>query len=188
MVAVAVRLGDAGIAWQLAGSGGRLLLGTDVRPGDVDVEVALDDGPAASRALGLPPPVRGAGGAWSSWRTGGAIAQVPIDLSAGLEVRGNGYVPGTSPSGDAGTDGYVPGTAPSGVLMAMDARRVPVRVGSVEVPVIVPGESLARALLSGDEARIVKSRTALPPDGPARDAALAYCESRLAEAAASAAR
>jgi hypothetical protein len=173
VAAVAARLDATGIRWQLAGSAGQLLRGERVRPGDVDVEVHAHDAVGAARALGLPGPRYAAGGGWSSWRTGGLIAGVPVDLSGGLEVRGK---PAAS------------GAPAPGVLVAMDADTVPVRVGSGLVRVISPGEALARALVAGDAGRTAKARASLPGEGTARAAALAYCDARRAAAAASAAR
>lgn len=89
------------------------------------------------------------------------VEGVTVDLSAGLEVRG-----------------------PGGVLRADDAATVDAHFGSGVVQVVAPGESVARAVVSGDVAREQRARAQLPADAVA---ALAYAESRIA-AAASAAR
>lgn len=89
------------------------------------------------------------------------VEGVTVDLSAGLEVRG-----------------------PGGVLRANDAATVATPLGGVSVQVVAPGESVARAVVSGDVAREQRARAQLPADAVA---ALAYAESRIA-AAASAAR
>ncbi len=135
------------------------------RPGDVDLEVRAADGGVVAAALGLPPPAAQSGGGWSSHRAAGAIAGVPIDLSAGLEVRG-----------------------PGGLLHAMHATTIPCRLGTATVHVAVPGEALARAMVAGDPERVAKAAGAMPADEALVAQAMRYAESRRAAAAASAAR
>ncbi len=164
VTAVAARLDALDVPWHLAGSTGRLLLGMPARPGDVDLEVrAADAGPAA-RALGMSAPIAQSGGGWSSLRAGGALAGVPIDLSAGLEVCG-----------------------PGGLLRAMDAATIPCRLGTATVHVVAPGEALARAMLAGDPERVARAAGALPTHEAQVQEAMRYAEERRA-AAASAAR
>jgi hypothetical protein len=172
--AVAAGLGAVGIEWRLAGSAARMLRGASVRPGDVDIEVAAADGPAAARALGLPPPERQSGGGWSSLRTTGTINGVPIDLSAGLEVTG--------PGGTLQADTVPAFTATLGTVPGITLDDLP-----IAVRLTPPGESLARAIVAGSEERRAKALAALPDDPVERAEALAYCEERVA-AAASAAR
>ncbi|MBM3634438.1 MAG: hypothetical protein FJW99_03990 [Actinobacteria bacterium] len=167
--AVALRLHEAGVPWLLAGSAARLVRGGAVRPHDVDLEVREQDAARAARALGLPPPAVAEGGGWRSMRSQGAINGVPIDLSGGLTVRG----PGGLLSG--------PGHLETVTVTAGDSH--PARTLSI----LPDGEALARAVVSGDDARRARAEAALPHDPSARAAALAYAESRIA-AAASAAR
>ncbi len=155
--AVAARLDRAGIRWHLAGSTGRLLLGGPARASDVDVEVAQSDAAAAAAVLGLPAPVAVQSGGWSSLRTQGQVAGVPVDLSGGLTVRG-----------------------PGGVLHAMDADVLAVPFGGAVVQVARPGESVARAVVAADTTREQRARDQLPAD--AGDA-LRYAKSRIAAAA-----
>jgi hypothetical protein len=161
LAAAAARLDRADVPWRLAGGTGRLLLGLPGRPSDVDIEVAADDAARAANALGLPAPTPTEGGGWSSLRSKGALAGVELDLSGSLRVEG-----------------------PGGLLRADDADGVTMRFGGGTVRVEAPGESLARAVVSGDAAREQRARDQLPAQ-PA--AALAYAELRIA-AAASAAR
>jgi hypothetical protein len=161
LAAAASRLDRAGVPWRLAGGTGRLLLGMHGRPSDVDIEVAAADAARAADALGLPSPTPIEGSGWWSLRSQGTLAGIELDLSGGLRVEG-----------------------PGGVLQADDADAVTVRFGGGTVRVETPGESLARAVVSGDAAREQRAREQLPAQ-PA--AALAYAELRVA-AAASAAR
>jgi len=167
--AVALRLHEAGVPWLLAGSAARLVRGEAVRPHDVDVEVREQDAARAARALGLPPPAVAEGSGWRSLRAEGAINGVPIDLSGGLTVTG----PGGTLGGPDPTEGV---TVTEG-----DSHRG----GTLRL--LPDGEALARAVVSGDDARRARAEAALPDDAAARAAALAYAESRIA-AAASAAR
>jgi hypothetical protein len=162
---VAARLQRLDVPWHLAGSTGRLMLGITARPGDIDLEVRAADADEVARALGLPRPTAQSGGGWSSHRAEGRIAGVPVDLSAGLEVRG-----------------------PGGLLRAMDADTLPCRLGTATIHVVAPGEGLARAMVAGDPERIAKAAGAMPADEALVADALRYAESRRAFAAASAAR
>jgi len=156
--AVALRLRAAGIPWRLAGSAALLMRGLPARPADIDIEVATADAAAAAaRALGLPAPAREAGGGWSSERAQGHVAGVGIDLSGGLVVTG-----------------------PGGTMRAMDA---PVEEHD-GIPLLPIGESLARAMVAGSDARRAKAIAALPDDPAARARAIAYAESRAAAASA----
>jgi hypothetical protein len=165
VTAVAARLDTLNLPWHLAGSTGRLLLGLPARPGDIDLEVRAADAAAVAEILGLPEPAAQSGGGWSSHRASGALAGVPLDLSAGLEVEG-----------------------PGGMLRAMDAETVPCRLGTATIHVVAPGEALARAMVAGDAERIAKAAGAMPADEALVTEAMRYAESRRATAAASAAR
>lgn len=159
ITAVRLRLEQAGVPWRLAGSAALLLAGIPVRPSDVDVEVDAAQADRAARALGLPPPRRADGGGWSSLRAQGEIAGVGVDVSGGLTVTG-----------------------PGGTLRATDAGTVPSRGRTV--PLLHPGEALARATVAGSTERRDKALAALalaPPD--VRAAALAYAEERARSAA-----
>ncbi|MBL6633722.1 MAG: hypothetical protein ISP32_04925 [Thermoleophilia bacterium] len=159
ITAVRLRLEQAGVPWRLAGSAALMLAGIPVRPSDVDVEVAEVDAARAARALGLPPPRHADGSGWSSLRAQGELAGVDVDVSGGLTVTGPG---GTLRATDAGTV-VAPGRS---------------------LPLLHPGEALARALVAGSAARRAKALAALqlaPPD--VRDAALAYAEERARSAA-----
>jgi hypothetical protein len=162
---VAARLQPLDVPWQLAGSTGRLLLGINARPRDVDLEVRAADADVVAEALDLPQPTAQSGGGWSSHRTAGTIAGVPIDLSAGLEVRG-----------------------PGGLLRAMEAHALPCRLGTATIHVVPPGEALARAMVAGDPERVAKAAGAMPADEGLIAQAMRYAESRRIAAAASAAR
>ncbi len=87
------RLGRAGIAWCLGGSGSRRVRGAAVVPADVDIVVAVDARPALAVALG---PLTGAAGprptAWRSawlarWRHPGGV-MVECIGGAAVEVDG----------------------------------------------------------------------------------------------------
>lgn len=133
---VAARLDAAGVRWVLTGSAGRRLLGGVREPRDLDLEVAVADVPATEAALG----VRFApqqGGGVRSLRAGCVMDGVEVDCSAGVVVEG-----------------------PSGVLERPDAvlrdgvRMVP--FGDRRVPCGAPEETIVRALLRGDWARLAK--------------------------------
>ena len=162
--AVALRLDAAGVDWLLAGGASRLMRGEPGRPRDVDVEVREEDAARAAAALGLPPPALAEGGGWRSLRSEGLINGVPVDLSGGLTVEGPG---GGRLSGPA------PVTVTPGVTVT----------SGVTVTLLPDGEALARAVVCGDDDRRARAEAVLPAEPAAREAALAYAESRIAEAA-----
>lgn len=87
LVALADRLAHDGVSWLLAGSAGRALLGYDVRPRDIDIEVAPGDAETASRRLGAPL-VTAEGAGRVSRRATLWIAGIEVDVTCGLEVTG----------------------------------------------------------------------------------------------------
>ena len=178
--AVALRLDAASVPWLLAGSAARLLRGAPVRPGDIDVEVGAHDAARAAAALGLPHPAPAEGGGWRSLRAEGAINGVPVDLSGGITITGpGGTLTGPDPA-SAASPGDQAGASPAGGPVG------PIGPWS-GITLLPEGEALARAVVSGDDARRARAEDALPGDAAARAAARAYAESRIA-AAASAAR
>lgn len=128
------RLDAAGVAWVLSGSASRRLLGAVREPRDLDVEVGAGDAGAAAAALGLELVPTSAGGV-TSLRGACVLADVEVDVSAGLEARG-----------------------PGGVLRrdGADLRdgAVPVLLGGRTVWCGAPEEGLVRALVTGDWARV----------------------------------
>ncbi|MCU0308890.1 MAG: hypothetical protein MUE51_14210 [Thermoleophilia bacterium] len=144
----------------VAGSTGRALLGWDVRPRDVDLEV---DGPHAAHAgeaLGAPLH-REAGAGWSSLRARVVIDGVEVDCSAAVAVVG----PVLALAPDA----------------AQWAAAVDVRLAGVAIRVAPPEEMLARALAAGDWGRAARIAAGAPAGRPV-DAA--YVARRLAAASA----
>lgn len=169
--AVALRLDAAGVDWLLAGGAARLLRDGSARPRDVDIEVREEDAARAAEALGLPAPAIAEGGGWRSLRAEGALAGVPVDLSGGLAVTGPG--------------GTLSGPDPAAPTSRERSRRGG-HPGEATVHLLPDGEALARAVVCGDASRERAARAALPVDPAARAEALAYAESRIAEAASAA--
>jgi len=157
LAAVAARLEDAGVEWLLAGSAGRRLLGFSARPGDLDVETGDDRAEAAATALGISLGFEQAGGR-SSLRARGAVAGVPIDLSAGLRVEG--------PGGRLTPDFGAQRTWSSALETA--GRRI---------LVAPPEEALVRALVGADWALVGRLAAAAPAGWAPRPA---YLGMRLA--------
>jgi hypothetical protein len=160
LVELARALDGAGVRWLLAGSAGRALMGHEVTPEDLDVEV---DGPAmaaAAAALGLVARPETGGGV-SSLRAVGTIAGVEVDLSADISVEGPG--------------GRL---EPDFALQAEHAH--PAEAGGRRVLVAPVEEALARAMVRDDLARVARitgeggERPALRP---------AYLARRLSAAA-----
>jgi hypothetical protein len=139
----------------VAGSTARVLLGWDVRPGDLDLEVDAADAGPAGRALGLRL-VRRTGRGRDGLRGDGRIAGAEVDVSAGLEVRG---AAGVLPPDWA----------------AQRAAATPVRLGGRVIALAPPEEHLARAIVLGEWAAVGKLARGHP--GVTLDAG--YVSSRL---------
>jgi hypothetical protein len=161
---LARRLDGAGVRWLLAGSAGRALIGYEVVPRDLDVEVDGPEMPAAAAALGLVArPERGGG--VSSLRATGTIAGVAVDLSADIAVEGPG--------------GRL---EPDFALQVEHAH--PAEVGGRPALVAPVEETLARAMVRDDLALVARITDAAGDRPALRPAYLA----RRLSAAASAAR
>jgi len=160
LVVVAMRLEGAGVEWLLAGSAGRRLLGFSARPRDLDLEMDEDRVDAGAAALGLSLGVEQAGGR-SSLRARGAVAGVPVDLTAGLRVEGPG--------------GRLP---PDFGAQRTWARAL--EAAGRRILVAPPEEALARALVDADWALVGRLAAAAPAGWAPRPAYLAM---RLVSAA-----
>lgn len=165
LAAIADRLARGGVAWLVAGSAGRALVGYDVRPADLDLEVGAEGADAAADLLGAP--LAGTSGAGRASRRGSAvIAGVEVDLTCDLSVRGA-----------AGA------LAPDFALQL--AWSHPVRVCGRPIRVAPVEETLARALVLGDAARL--ARVAAEGRGGAAPIRPGYLSLRLSAASSSAA-
>lgn len=159
---MADRLGRAEVTWLVAGSAGRALLGAGRRPRDLDLEVAPADAPAAARALGLDL-VDDVDHHIRSRRAQGIVARCEVDVTSRLAVTG--------PHGHLEPD------------WAMQLRwAVPVTVAGRRLLAAPPEETIARALVRGDWARMAKVAAG---GGPAPR--VAYLAERLSSISASAA-
>ncbi|MGD9695114.1 MAG: hypothetical protein AB7V42_05580 [Thermoleophilia bacterium] len=167
LLAVAARLDRAGVEWLLAGSAARALMGVDVRPADIDIEVSPHSAAAVQRSLGITL-AYAAGGGRSSWRGATAAAGVEVDVTCDLDVEG--------PGGRLAPDFPLLRTwSPSREVAGRRIWLVPIE------------ESLARAIVRADWAALARiageaARGAAPAPRPA------YLSLRLSRAAASAAR
>ena len=134
LAAVADRLARGRVEWLVAGSAGRALLGYDVRPADLDLEVGPGGADAAARLLGAPL-VAASGAGRSSRRGATRIAGVEVDLTCDLAVRGAAAA-----------------LAPDFALQR--AWSHPVRVCGRELRAAPVEETIARALVLADAARL----------------------------------
>lgn len=134
LVAIAVRLDAAGVAWLLAGSAGRVLLGASRRPRDIDLEVPAAQADRAARALGLVAAAE-QGHGWSSVRAVGRLAGVDVDVSADVGVAGPRW---TLAADDAAAAGWA----------------IPVTCGGRRILAAPPEEALVRAIIAEDWSRI----------------------------------
>lgn len=168
LVAVAAALERAGARWVLTGSLGRALLGCDVRPRDVDLEIDPDAAEAGAAALGVSLAAVDGGGRRSR-RGGREIAGVEVDLTSAFALD-----------------------APGGALPPDFARlwewSHPVAVAGRVVRVAPLEETLCRAAILGDWGHVAKvaGQAATAPGGARLSAA--YVAERLAAASSSAAR
>lgn len=136
LTAIADLLARDGVAWLLAGSAARALLGYRVRPADIDIEVAADGAQAAARRLGAPlSPAAGAGR--SSRRGSTRLAGVAVDLTCDLAVAGPTHALG-----------------PDFGLQWERSHRL--RVCGREIRAAPVEETLARALVLGDWPRLAR--------------------------------
>lgn len=86
---MAARLEPTDARWWVTGGCAAALRGSPRRPGDLDIECHTADAEVVATALGLS--LRPCdGGGISSLRAMGRFAGVPVDLTAGLVVRGSG--------------------------------------------------------------------------------------------------
>jgi hypothetical protein len=161
LIALAARLDEVGVDWLLAGSTARALLGFDVTPRDIDVELSAVDVARTAAAIGFdvgPSTDEYA----SSVRARGRFAGHEVDLTGGLTLRG--------PAGALAADF---------ALLRRSARPVPVGARSVAVAPVE--EQIARATVIADSERLDRiSREA--PAGFVPDSA--YLSARLAAATA----
>lgn len=163
LLAVAARLDAAGVVWLLAGSAGRALRGARVRPADLDLEVDGPDAPRAAAALGFAL-ADDADHRVRSRRAVGTVAGVGVDLTTRLAV--------------SGADGRL---EPDWAMQRRWALAVDLAGRSI---LVAPTEeTLARALVRGDWARIAKVAAG---GGPAPSAA--YVAERLSSLRATATR
>jgi hypothetical protein len=160
---VATRLERAGVDWMLVGSAARALLGFAVRPVDLDLETSGDGAVVAAEALGLDLRYEHGRGR-ASWRATGRIAGAPVDLSGDLAVEGPG--------------GRL---TPDLALQRNWAQSM--EMGGRRVWLAPPEETLARALVSGDWARVMRFAAQAPPGYAPRTAYLGLRLSAAARAA-----
>ncbi|MGI9538590.1 MAG: hypothetical protein ACR2N6_00400 [Miltoncostaeaceae bacterium] len=157
---LAATLDDTLAEWLLAGSTARRIAGWDVEPDDIDVEVSPHGIEAAADACDLT--LRDDDiGSGHSLRAEGEISGVAIDLTANLEVAG--------PGGHLGPDFPLQRTWSTSV-----------EVGGRRIWLAPVEEGLARAMVTGDWAKVVALGTGAPADTPIR---VPYLSLRLASAA-----
>lgn len=168
LCAAADALGRAGVRWVVAGSLGRALLGCDVRPRDVDLELDPDGADGGAAAMGAALAVAGGGGRRSR-RASVQRAGVEVDLTSALAVE-----------------------APGGALEPAFAMQWewahPLVVAGRAVRVAPLEEGVCRAVALGDWAGVAKiaAQAATAPGGVRLSAA--YVAERLASASSRAAR
>ncbi len=166
LVAVADLLARERVHWLLAGSGARALLGYRVRPADIDIEVAAAHAEAAARLLGAPL-ARAAGAGRSSRRASLRLAGVDVDVTCDLAVAG--------PTHALGPD-----------FALQRAWSHPLRVAGRAIRAAPVEETLARALVLGDWARLRRvADEAAPAGAPLRPD---YVSARLRAASSRATR
>lgn len=156
---IAAAFAAADIPWLVAGSTARALLGFTTVPQDLDIEVPTRTMEAAATALGLTASEERDTRAWSH-RATGVVADVPVDLTAGLTLTGPGGV--LPPDFDI-----------------MEAFATHVDVAQREIPVMPLEEQIVRILITGDEARRQRFIAESPPGYVARDD---YVSARLGSA------
>lgn len=166
LAAVADLLARERVDWLLAGSGGRALLGYRVRPADIDIEVSPAHAAAAARLLGAPL-AESAGAGRSSRRGSLRVAGVDVDVTCDLTVAGP-----------------IRALAPDFALQL--AWSHPLRVAGRDIRAAPVEETLARALVLGDWARLERVAAEGGPAGaPVRPD---YVSLRLSAASSSATR
>lgn len=154
LLAAAHRLDGAGVEWLVAGGAGRALQGAHARPRDLDLEVEPGRAADAAAALGLEL-ADDADHHVRSRRAVGTLAGVEVDLTTRLAVRGDGG-----------------GLEPDWEMQRRWARTV--TVAGRAIATAPTEETLARALVRGDWARLAKVAAG---GGPAPRAA--YLAERL---------
>ncbi|MFN8110889.1 MAG: hypothetical protein U0Y82_13750 [Thermoleophilia bacterium] len=155
---VAGALTGRGVRWALTGSAAAALLGATRPPRDLDLEVAVADMAEAAEALGMQFVLQD-DGVIAGHRAVAVRGGVEVDISAGVTVTGmHGRL------------------TPDDGALTTAARTV--MVDGVPIPCRAPEESLARALVAGDWARVAKiaARGGPPPRA-------GYLASRLASIA-----
>jgi len=165
---VADALGGARVRWLLSGSAGRALLGSPVRPGDIDLEVDPRDAVAAATALGVElSPAAGSGR--RSLRASARRAGVEVDITCDLAVD--------APGGRLAPD-----------FELMWNRSLSAAAAGRPIRIAPPEEALCRAVVLGDWAAVAKMSGAAAQAAGGIRLDVGYVAERLSSATASATR